>query len=56
VSKLPERDIVNVGAVQLLFCDTVSFRGLCLNYLKRLSQSVGIVFCDTYSKLPGVGV
>jgi hypothetical protein len=54
VSELPdhEEDISNV-VVQCRQYSRISCRGLCLNYLKKISQtwwfSVGIVF---YNKLP----
>ena len=50
--EVPEKDISNV-VVQCRQYSTINCRSLCLNYLKRISQtwwsSVGIVF---YNKLP----
>ena len=36
VSELPEKDILNV-VVQCRWNSAISCRGLCLNYLKKLS-------------------
>ena len=38
VSELPEKDISNV-MVQCRLYSTISCRGLCLNYLKKISQT-----------------
>ena len=51
VSELSENDILNV-VVQCRQYSTISCRGLCLNYLKKISQTWCPVLVIFYNKLP----